>query len=121
MITETYITELNGNISIYGLIIFLGKTSNKDKKLPLIIPEYKLKFNLKKHVYKNKIELKLGKVHTKTLFGTPRDNVLNFGILCTKRNKTIGKKRTMSHKIVDMFTFLHCKISTTTTVLIPWK
>ena len=49
------------------------------------MPEQKLKFNLKKDVYKNKTELKLGKVHTKTSFSTPPDNVLNFGILCTKR------------------------------------
>ena len=88
-------SELNENISIYGLIAFLGKTTNKDNKLHLITPEHKLKFNIKKDTYK--IELKLGKVHTKTLFSTPRDNVLNFGILYTKIIKTIGEKKAMSH------------------------
>ena len=67
---------------------------------------HKLKFNLKKDAYKSKIELKLGKVHTKTLFSTPWDNVLNFGILCTKRNKTIGEKGAMSHEIVDIVNIL---------------
>ena len=85
MITETYGSELNEKISIHGLITFLRKTTNKDNKMHLIMPEQKLKFNLNKDVYKKKTELKLGKVHTKTLFSTPRDNVLNFGILYTKR------------------------------------
>ena len=30
IITETYVSELNENIPIYGLIAFLGKTNNKD-------------------------------------------------------------------------------------------
>ena len=51
MITETYASELNENISIYGLIAFLGKTTNKDNKLHLIWSQRKLKFNLKKDVY----------------------------------------------------------------------
>ena len=99
MITETYVSELNENISVYGLISYLGKT-NKDNKLHLISPKQKSKFNLKKDVYKNKIKLKLRKVNIQTSFSTPRD-VLNWGILCTKRSKTIGKKRAMSDKIVD--------------------
>ena len=85
MKTETYGGELNEKSSIHGLITFLRKTTNKDNKMHLIMPEQKLKFNLNKDVYKNKTELNLGKVHTKNSFNTPRDNVLNFGILCTKR------------------------------------
>ena len=96
MITETYVSELNENILMYGLTAFLGKTTNKNNKLHLIRPEHKLKFNLKKDVYKKKMELKIGKVHTKTLFSTTRDNSLNFSILCTKRNNTIGGKTAMS-------------------------
>ena len=75
MITEIYVSELNRNISIYGLIVFLGKTTNKDNKLHLIRPEHKLKLNLEKDVYKNKIELKLGKVHKRTSFSTPQEDV----------------------------------------------
>ena len=59
MITETYVSELNENISIYGLIAFLEKTTNKNNKLHLITSKNKLKFNLKNDVYKVKIELKL--------------------------------------------------------------
>ena len=54
MVAETYVSGLNENISIYGLIAFMGKTNNKDNKLPLIKPEPKLKFNLKQDVYKKK-------------------------------------------------------------------
>ena len=95
-ITEVYVSELNDNISIYGLIAILGKTNNKDNKLHLTMPEHKVKFNLQKDAYKNKIVLKLGKFHTKTC--TQRD-VLIFDILRTKRNKTIGEKRTTSREI----------------------
>ena len=70
MITEMYENELNEKISIHGLITFVRKTTNKDNKMHLIMPEQKLKFNLKKDVYKSKTELKLGKVHTKTLLCT---------------------------------------------------
>ena len=81
MITETYLSELNENISIYGLIAQLGKTNNKENKLHLITAEQKLKFVLKMDAYRNKLELKLGQDNTKTSFRTPPDNVLN----CTKK------------------------------------
>lgn len=48
---------------------------------------------MKKDFYKNKIESEPGKVDTKKLFNMPQDNVLNFGTLCRKKNKTIGEKR----------------------------
>ena len=79
----------------------MGKNINKDNKLHPITTEHKLKLNLKKDPYKNKIELKLGKVHKKTSFSTPQDNVLNFGILCARRNKAIVEKRAVSHEIVN--------------------
>ena len=47
MITETHVSDLNENSSIYGLIAFLGKTNNKDSKLYLIMPEHKLNSVLK--------------------------------------------------------------------------
>ena len=37
-----------------------------DNKLALISPNSKLKSNLKKDVYKNKVDFELGRVHTKT-------------------------------------------------------
>ena len=42
---------------------------------------------MKKDVYKNRITLNLGKVHTKTSFSTMRNNVLNFGLLTKKKKK----------------------------------
>ena len=60
MITETSVTELNENISTYGLISFSVKTKT-DNKLHLISPNNKLKFNLKKYIYKNRVKLELGK------------------------------------------------------------
>ena len=46
MITETYVSELNENIAIYGWIAFLGKSASKDNKLDLITRENKLRLNL---------------------------------------------------------------------------
>ena len=60
MITETIVTELNESISTYGLISFSGKTKT-DNKFELISPRKKLKFNLKKHICKNKVGFELGK------------------------------------------------------------
>ena len=85
MITKTYVTKLHQSFSTYGFISFSGETET-DSKLVLISPSSKLKINLKKDVYKNKVRFELGKVHTKTSFSTTCNNVLNFGILCTKIN-----------------------------------
>ena len=105
MITQTFLTELNEIISKYGLILFSGETKTKNK-LHLICPNNKLKFNLKKDVYKNRVKFELGKVHTKTSFSTTRDNVLNFGIICTRKSKIAGSKRTMSLEIIDTIQLL---------------
>ena len=89
MITETFVTELNQELSMFGLVSFSGEAKNNNK-LDLITPNKELKFNMKKDVYKNRITLNLGKVHTKTSFSTTQNNVLIFGLLCThtkKRNK----------------------------------
>ena len=100
MIIETFVTELNESFSMYGLTSFSGGTKTNNK-LALISPSSKLKFNLKKDVYNNKEGLELGEVHTKTSFSTTRDNVLNFSILCTRKNKTVGEKIKMSQEIID--------------------
>ena len=86
MITETLLTELNKNVSAYRLISFSGDTKT-DNKLALISPSKKLKFNLKKGTYKNKIGFELGKAHDQKSFSVTRDSVLNLGILCTKKKK----------------------------------
>ena len=65
MITEIFVTELNKNFPTYGLISFSGEAKT-DNKLALISPSNKLKFNLKKDAYKNKIGFELGKVQDQT-------------------------------------------------------
>ena len=101
MVVGTCVSEFNRNISSYGVISFLGKQADLENKLHLITPGQKLKFNMKKDFYQNKTEFQLGKVDTKKLFNMPQDNVLNFGILCRKKNKTIGEKRKIQYEIVD--------------------
>ena len=85
MITETFVTDLKENASTYGLISFFSETKTNNK-LHLITSHNNLKFNLKKEIYKNKVGFKLGELHTKKSISTTRGNVLNFGILCTRKN-----------------------------------
>ena len=42
---------------------------------------------MKKNVDKNRITVNFGKVYTKSSFSKMRNNVLNFGLHCTKKNK----------------------------------
>ena len=51
MITETFVTELNKNVLMYGLISFSGETKT-DNKLALISPSNNLKLNRKKTLKK---------------------------------------------------------------------
>ena len=101
VVVETYVSELNRNISSYGVILVLGKQADLDNELYLITPGQRLKFSLKKDFYKNKVEFEPGKVHTKKLFKIPRDNVSNFSILCTKKSNNIGEKRKIQSETVD--------------------
>ena len=80
MITEISLTELNQKLSAFGLVSFSGEAKNNDK-LDLITLNTKITFNMKKDVYKNRIALNLGKLHTKTSFSTTRNNVQSFGLL----------------------------------------
>ena len=102
MITETFVTELNQSFSTSSLISFSGQTKT-DNKLALISSSSKLKFNLKKDVYKNKVGSELGKVHAKTSFSTTSNNVLNFGILCTHKIKQLVKKEQCRKKQSKLF------------------
>ena len=85
MITERFVTELNQKLSTFGLVSFSNEAKDNNK-LDLITPTRKLKFNMKRDVYKNRITLNLGKVHIKT-FSTTQNNALNFDLLCTKKKK----------------------------------
>ena len=90
MLTETFVTELDLKLW-FGLVSFSGEIKNNNK-LCLITPDRKLKFNKKKDVYKNRITLNLGKIHTKTSFSTKRNYVLKFGLPCTKKVHRLVKK-----------------------------
>ena len=66
MIKETFVTELNKEFSIYGLITFSGENKNNEK-LDLINPCNYLKFEVKRDTYKTSISFELGKVHEKKI------------------------------------------------------
>ena len=55
---------------------------------------------MKKNADKNRITVNFGKVYTKSSFSKMRNNVLNFGLHCTKKNKLVGEKRKMSQEII---------------------
>ena len=99
VIKPIYTTELQQEFSIYGLISFSGET--KKKKLDLIRPTERLKFQFIKEVYKNKLKFELSKVHTKKSFNVVSDKVFNFGMLRTKRKKAIGQKRPFNREIIE--------------------
>ena len=105
MIKTVYATELNRDFSIYGLISFSGETK-KNNKLDLIKPNEKIKFQLIKDTYKENIKLELGKVHKKKSFTVISDKIFNFGILRTKKRKSIGSKRIMGLVIKDSIKIL---------------
>ena len=80
--------------------MFSGETKKKNK-LHLIRPSNNLKLQLQKDVYKNNLKFELGKVNEKRSFAIVTDRVLSFGILQSKKNKTIGEKRLMALEIID--------------------
>ena len=100
MIKPTFVTELVKDFSIYGMISFSGDTK-ENNKLDLIKPSDSVKFQLFRDVYKNSLTFELGKVHEKKTYTVVGDKVFNFGILKTKKRKTIGQKRSMALERVD--------------------
>ena len=65
-INETYVTQLNKELSIYGLITFSSENKH-NKELDLVTPDNNIKFQLKRDIYKNSIGFELAKVHEKNL------------------------------------------------------
>ena len=110
MIKETFVTELNKEFSIYGLITFSGE--NKDnKKLNLINPSNNLKFEVKKDTYKTSISFALRKKTRRKLYTVASDNVFDFGLLHSKKNKTIGEKHKIL-EIIDIIKILALQVET---------
>ena len=100
IIKPTFTTELQKEFSIYGLINFSGE-SKKNNKLDLISPQKSLKFELERDIYKKELKFELNKVHSKKTFDIVGDHILNFGMLSTKKKKTVGEKRGLSPEIID--------------------
>ena len=100
MIKPMFVNELGKSFSIYGLISFSGQTK-ENNKLDLIRPSDSLNFQLLGDTYKNSLTFELRKVHEKKSYNVVGDKVFNFGILRSKKNKTLGKKRSMGAEIVD--------------------
>ena len=105
MIKPTFVSELGKNFSIYSLISFLGKTK-ENNKLDLIRPPDSLNLQLLGDFYKNSLTFELGKVHEKKSYNVVEDKVFNFGILRTKKKKTIGQKRSLGMEIVNTIQIL---------------
>ena len=99
IIKPTFTTELEKEFAIYGLINFSGEV--KKNKLNLITPQKRLKFEIEKDVYKTELRLELNKVHSKKTYDIVGDHILNFGMLMTKKQKTIGQKRGFDAEIID--------------------
>ena len=83
-ICKAYVTEIEKSFSLYGLISFSGKAI-KDKAVSLILLQNKLNFNVERDILKKKLSFKLEKLNEKTRIVTSRDDILNFGILCTQK------------------------------------
>ena len=110
MMKETFVTELNKEFSIYGLITFSGKNKNNNK-INLISPSRNLKFHWKKDVYKTSLNFELGQGHTKKSYSIVSDSVFNFGLLRSKKNKTVGEKRRML-EVIETIRILELQIET---------
>ena len=52
--------------------------------MSLILLQNKLKFNVERDILKKKLSFKLEKLNEKIRIVTSRDDILNFGILCTQ-------------------------------------
>ena len=99
IIKPTFTTELEKEFVIYGLINFSGEV--KKNKLNLIAPQKRLKFEIEKDAYKTELRLELNKVHWKKTYDIVSDHILNFGMLMTKKQKTIGRKKGFDAEIID--------------------
>ena len=108
MISEIYVTQLDKEFSIYGLITFSGENKN-NKKLDLVMPDNDIKFQLKRDVYKNCIGFELAKVHKKKSYTVINNKILNFGLLRSDKNRFVGQKYKMK-EIIDIVRVLGLQV-----------
>ena len=100
IIQPKFVTELEKDFSIYGLISYSGE-NKEDNKLDLIKPTDSLKFQLLKDFYKNSLSFELGKAHEDRSFTVVGNRVFNLGLLRTRKHKPIGEKRPMTLEVID--------------------
>ena len=99
MLKNTFTSELDKDITIYGSISYFEKTK-ENKKVYLITTRHKLNFAIAKEVYKEKIKLELAKGSSQSTMHTTINAIKHFGILSTKKDKRIGQKEnTMSYEL----------------------
>ena len=96
-INETYVTQLNKELSIYGLITFSSENKH-NKELDLVTPDNNIKFQLKRDIYKNSIGFELAKVHEKKSYTVINNKILNMGLLRSDKNRFVGQKYKMNEK-----------------------
>ena len=108
MINEIYVTQLNKEFSIYGLITFSGENKN-NKKLDLVTPDNNIKFHLKRDIYKNSAGFELAKVHERKSYTVINNKILNFGLLRSDKNRFVGQKYEMK-EIIDIVRVLGLQV-----------
>ena len=70
-----------------------------------------MKFKVKKDTYKTSISSELRKVHGKKSYSVVSNNFLNFGLLPSKKNETIGEKCIML-EIINAIKILGLEVET---------
>ena len=99
MLKNTFTSELDKDITIYGSISYFEKTK-ENNKVYLITTRHKLNFAIAKEVYKEKIKLELAKGSSQSTMHITINAIKHFGILSTKKDKRIGQKEnTMSYEL----------------------
>ena len=96
-INEIYVTQLNKELSIYGLITFSSENKH-NKELDLVTPDNNIKFQLKRDICKNSIGFELAKVHEKKSYTVINNKILNMGLLRSDKNRFVGQKYKMKEK-----------------------
>ena len=69
-------------------------------------------------IFLKKLSFELKKLNEKTVIVTSRDNILNFGILCTQKNKKLGKKGKFHMKFIKDIRLLDYRVLITMKTLI---
>ena len=98
-INQTFYTELNKKLQIYGII--LTSAIGIESTAKLVRPENSLKFNIVNDKYMDYIVLQLEDIRKPGKIERKGTKVTNFLILSTKPKRTIGSKGKMFYQIID--------------------